>query len=120
MVVAASSPSPGTPNMMLEICPLVPFTACMVSRNTAPGIISMPNTNGMASAIESRPPMPGVTPTTRPISHREQHQPHDVGRGQHRDERAEHDLDHGVASDPGRRRIPAVPELVRRPSLGAI
>ncbi len=68
MVVAASSPSPGTPNMIEEICPLVPFTACMVSRNTAPGIISMPNTNGIASAIDSRPPMPGVTPTTRPIA----------------------------------------------------
>src|SRR5882672_8400517 len=68
MVVAASSPSPGTPNMMLDICPLVPLTACMVSRNTAPGIICMPNTNGMASAIDSRPPIPGVTPTTNPSS----------------------------------------------------
>ncbi|MNP80791.1 hypothetical protein D3C76_1789860 [compost metagenome] len=41
-VVAASSPSPGMPNMMLEIWPLVPFTACIVSRKTAPAIMSMP------------------------------------------------------------------------------
>src|SRR5215204_1610279 len=68
MVVAASSPSPGTPNMMLEICPLVPLTACMVRRNTAPGIICIPNTNGISSAIDSRPPIPGVTPTISPSS----------------------------------------------------
>ena len=44
---------------------IVPLTACMVSRKTAPGIMSMPNTNGMASAIDRRPPMPGVAAKRR-------------------------------------------------------
>ena len=78
-MVAASSPSPGTPNMMEEICPLVPLHACMVSRNTAPATISIPKTKGIASAIDNLPPMPGVTPTISPQKHADQHQPHNLG-----------------------------------------
>ena len=37
-------------------------------QETAPSFMSIPNTKGMASAIDSRPPIPGVAPTMRPIS----------------------------------------------------
>ncbi len=66
-MVAASSPVPGTPNRIDEICPLVPVTACMASRKTAPAIIGCPKMKGMVTAMAKRPPRPGTAPKKMPM-----------------------------------------------------
>ena len=65
--VAAESPSPGTPNRMDVMSPVVAATECMPRRkaNASTGVIV--NTNGSIRARLAAPPIPGRSPTTNPV-----------------------------------------------------
>ena len=64
--VAADSPSPGTPNRIEVMSPVVAATECMPSRNANASTGLILNTNGSISASVAAPPMPGSRPTTKP------------------------------------------------------
>ena len=65
--VAAERASPGTPNRIDVMSPVVAATECMPRRkaNASTGVIL--NTNGSIRARVAAPPIPGRRPTTNPV-----------------------------------------------------
>jgi len=64
--VAAESPSPGTPNRIEVMSPVVAATECIPSRKANASTGDIVNTNGSISASVAGPPIPGSSPMTKP------------------------------------------------------
>ena len=67
-MVAAEMDSPGTPNRMEVMSPVVAVTASIPSRKAKADTGSMPNVNGSINASATTPPRPGRIPTVNPIA----------------------------------------------------